>query len=82
MADTAVAPGHQLIPVLASELYTYGYVLRSLQKYAPDSRITRDFFQLLGRMHALSAWRAYAAGELSGLATCCGGKEAGDERAP
>jgi hypothetical protein len=55
MAGTAAALGHPVVPVLVQDLYMYDEcVLTGLQRYAPDSRITRDFEQLLGRMHALS----------------------------
>jgi hypothetical protein len=54
-AGIAAALGHPLVPVLAQDLHMYDdCVLTNLQRYAPHSRVTRDFEQLLGRMHALS----------------------------
>jgi hypothetical protein len=55
MAGTAAALGHPVVPALVQDLRMYDdVVLTGLQQYAPDSQITRDFEQLLGRMHALS----------------------------
>jgi hypothetical protein len=53
-AGMAAALGHRVIPVLIRELGMYEHVLGGLRRFAPDGQITRDFAQLLGRMHALS----------------------------
>ena len=54
-AGAAAALGHPVVPALVQDLRMYGdVVLTGLQQYAPDSQITRDFEQLLARMHALS----------------------------
>jgi len=54
-AGTAAALGHQVVPVPVSALHMYSdVVLHGLRQYAPGSQITRDFEQLLARMHALS----------------------------
>jgi hypothetical protein len=54
-AGAAAALGHQVVPVLVQALHMYDdVVLHGLQQYAPHGQITREFGQLLARMHALS----------------------------
>jgi len=71
-AGTAAALGHPVVPVPVQDLLMYDDVLLpGLERPAADSRITRDFGQLLARMHALSgmarAWRWQAEWSDAGL---------------
>jgi hypothetical protein len=55
MAGTAAALGHPVVPALVQDLRMYDdCVLSGLQRYAADGQVSRDFGQLLCRMHALA----------------------------